>query len=182
MSYYTNANEIEGKIGKVLAKEGLVYTFKTSQYPITLIISQSQSPAAQMSFMETGDDGVSSKDAALRFIFELDGLKIHTSSRLIITDELMSKLKGLAKKLHAAYVHAYFADNVHDYGETTACNDADDPNDADDTETPEDDTPEGEDVPENGDSVPENEDPVTEDPTGDPFADFMNEPAAPEGE
>lgn len=179
MSYYTNAKEIEGKIGKVLAKEGLVYTFKTSQYPITLIISQSQSPAAQMSFMETGDNGVSSKDAALRFIFELDGLKIHTSSRLIITDELMSKLKGLAKKLHTAYVHAYFADHI-DYFETPPCDT--DSEDTEDTEQPEDDTPEGEDVPENGDSVPENEDPVTEDPTGDPFADFMNEPAAPEGE
>lgn len=172
MSYYTNAKEIEGKIGKVLAKEGLVYTFKTSRYPITLIISQSQSPAAQMSFMETGDDGVSSKDSSLCFIFELDGLKIHTSSRLIITDELMSKLKGLAKKLHTAYVHAYFADHI-DYFETPPCDT--DPDDTDDTETPQDDTPEGEDV-------PENEDSVTEDPTGDPFADFMNEPAAPEGE
>lgn len=165
MSYYTNAKEIEGKIGKVLAKEGLVYTFKTSQYPITLIISQSQSPAAQMSFMETGDDGVSSKDAALRFIFELDGLKIHTSSRLIITDELMSKLKGLAKKLHTAYVHAYFADRTECVSYI---------NIEDDTEQSQDDTPEAEDVPENEDSVPENAE-------NDPFADFMDTAAPADG-
>ena len=168
MSYFTNAEEIKGKIGKVLAKEGLVYTFRTSSYPITLIISQCQSPAAQMSFMETGNDGVSSKDAALRFIFELDGLKIHTSSRLIITDELMSKLKGLAKKLHAAYVHAYFADHIDDL-EDSPCH-----TDPDDTETPEDDTPEAEDVPENEDSVPV-------DAENDPFADFMDTAAPADG-
>lgn len=174
MSYYTNAKEIEKKIGKVLAKEGLVYTFHTSSYPITLIISQSQSPAAQMSFMESGDDGVSSKDSALRFIFELDGLMIHTSNRLIITDDLMSKLKGLAKKLHAAYVHGYFANHI-DYDATDCNSDSDDTDDADVTETPEDDTPEGEDVPENEGIVPEN-------PTDDPFADFMGQADAPEGE
>lgn len=147
MSCYTNAKDIEMKIGKILAKEGLVYTFHTHTYPITLVISQNQSPCAQMSFMETGDDGVSSKDASLRFIFELDGLKIHTSSRLIITDELMSKLKGLAKKLHAAYVHAFFADKIDIFNQPT--------------ESYKDDAPDGEDVPENA--------------ADDPFADFMGQ-------
>ena len=113
MSYFDNAKEIEMKIGKALADEDLVYTLHTKSYPATLIISQSQSPAAQMTFMaEAADGGVSSKDSALRFIFELDGIKIHTDNRLIITDAFMTKLKGLAKKWHTAYTHAFFADFI----------------------------------------------------------------------
>lgn len=120
MSFYDNAKEIEGKIGKALADEGLVYTLHTKSYPATLVISQSQSPSAQMDFLaNTEDGGVSSKDSALRFIFELDGIKIHTDNRLIITDAFMTKLKGLAKKWHTAYTHGYFADKIGQQCETS---------------------------------------------------------------
>lgn len=112
MSFYDNATAIKNKIETALVDENLVLTIQEKTYPITLIISQSQSPYAQMSFISSGEDGVSAKDSSLRFIFELDGLKIHTSSRLIITDALMQKLKGLAKKWHTAYTHGYFADHI----------------------------------------------------------------------
>ena len=140
MSYFDNAKEIEGKIGKALADEDLVYTLHTKSYPATLIIRQNQSPAAQMTFMaEAADGGVSSKDSALRFIFELDGIKIHTDNRLIITDAFMTKLKGLAKKWHTAYTHAYFADKIGRQGNS------DDTEQAQDDAETENDTPEFED-------------------------------------
>ena len=138
MSFYDNAKEIEGKIGKALADEGLVYTLHTKSYPATLIISQSQSPSAQMDFLaNTEDGGVSSKDSALRFIFELDGIKIHTDNRLIITDAFMTKLKGLAKKWHTAYTHGYFADKISQQGVTSDTETSADNTDCDNTEEPE---------------------------------------------
>ena len=45
-------------------------------------------------------------------LFELDGLKIQTSSRLVLTDALMNKIKGLARKLNSAYKEAFFADRI----------------------------------------------------------------------
>lgn len=130
MSYYDNAKAIENKIGTALAEEGLVYTLHTKSYPAMLIISQSQSPAAQMDFLAGAEDGgVSSKDSALRFIFEMDGITVHAENRLIITDAFMTKLKGLAKKWHSAYCHAYFADHIQTNsgnGETEVVENADD--------------------------------------------------------
>ena len=147
MSYFDNAKEIEMKIGKALADEDLVYTLHTKSYPATLIISQSQSPAAQLTFMaEAADGGVSSKDSALRFIFELDGIKIHTDNRLIITDAFMTKLKSLAKKWHTAYTHAFFADKIGQQGNS------------DDTEQTQDDAETENDTPENGNDAPDFED------------------------
>ena len=112
MSYYDNAKEFRSKIETVLLEEGKVLTIRDNQYPITLIISQNQSPAAQMDLLADSDSGVSSKDSAIRIIFDLDGLMIHTDNRVVISDAAMTKLKGLAKKWHAAYTHAYFADSI----------------------------------------------------------------------
>ena len=77
-----------------------------------LTISQDASPEAQVALFESTDGSVSSRDAKLRLIFELDGLKIQTSSRLVLTDALMNKIKGLAKKLNSAYKEAFFADRI----------------------------------------------------------------------
>ena len=117
MSFYAEASSIKNKIETVLADEGLVLTIK-EKYPITLIIAQSQSPYAQMEFLSEGEGNVSSKDSALRFVFDIDGLEIRTSERLIITDALLSKLKGLAKKYHTAYTHAFFAEKSQQQSDT----------------------------------------------------------------
>lgn len=112
MSYYDKAKEFRSKIETVLLEEGKVLTIQDNRYPITLIISQNQSPAAQMDLLADRDGSVSSKDSAIRFIFDLDGLMIHTDNRVVISDANMTKLKGLAKKWHAAYTHAYYADHI----------------------------------------------------------------------
>ena len=167
MSYFDNAKAIQSKIETVLAEENLVFTLRAKTYPITMIISQSQSPHAQMEILEmASDDGASSRDCALRFIFKMDDLVIQTDNRLVISDALMSKLKGLAKKLHTAYLHAYFAEdrqNADDKGHDDAEEDG------------------------SGDADPAIIDPAdidlaALDGTEDPFGDFMAEAAAPGNE
>lgn len=112
MNIYANVAQIENKLAETLAENNLVHTFRTRSYPVVLTISQDASPEAQVALFESSDGSVSSRDAKLRLIFELDGLKIQTDSRLVISDALMNKIKGLAKKLHYAYVQAFFADRI----------------------------------------------------------------------
>lgn len=107
MNAYANVSLIENKLDELLSENHLVHTFRTSSYPVVLTISQDASPEAQVTLFESTDGSVSSRDAKLRLIFELDGLKIQTSSRLVLTDALMNKIKGLAKKLNSAYKEAF---------------------------------------------------------------------------
>ena len=110
MDFYMNLKTAEDKLAKVLVEENLVHTFRTNTYPITLIVSQDCSPEAQMDLLATADDGKSSSDAVLKLIFNLDGLKIQTDSRFVITDALMGKIKGHAKKMYLAYLEGFFAE------------------------------------------------------------------------
>lgn len=73
---------------------------------------QDQSPEAQMPIYEESDGNTSSRDSAIRFIFLLDGIVIRTDNRVVVSDAFMSKIKGLAKKLHAAFCYAYFAQHI----------------------------------------------------------------------
>ena len=109
MNFYDNAAAVRTKIEDALADKNLVLSIRET-YPITMIISQSQAPEDQLSLLVGDEEDTSSTDASLRFIFDLDGLKIRTSSRLVITDAFMTKLRGLAKKWHTAYCHAFFAE------------------------------------------------------------------------
>lgn len=112
MNPYANVVLLENKLAETLAENHLVHTFRTRSYPVVLIISQDVSPEAQIAIFEDADSSISSRDAKLRLIFELDGLKIQTDSRLVISDALMNKIKGLAKKLNSAYKEAFFADRI----------------------------------------------------------------------
>ena len=108
MSFYDEANRLKDKLETVLTEEEMVLTV-VETYPLTLIISRNQAPYAQMSMIEGTDAAISDIDFSLRFIFRVDGLEIQTNNTLRMNDELLNKLKGLAKKWHTAYTHAYFA-------------------------------------------------------------------------
>lgn len=109
MNFYDNAAAVRSKIEDALADKNLVLSIRET-YPITMIISQSQAPEDQLSLLGGDDDDSSSVDASLRFVFDVDGLRIRTSNRLVITDAFMTKLRGLAKKWHTAFCHAFFAE------------------------------------------------------------------------
>ena len=113
MDFYTNAKELENKLSTMLAKDNLLYQFQTDTYPITLTITQDRSPEAQMEIYDTNDGAVSSCDAVLRFVFDLDGVTIHTNDRLVISADKFNKIKGKAIKLFHAYIEGYYAERRH---------------------------------------------------------------------
>ena len=112
MGHYDAAKAIQDKIEDFLDSENLVLTILDKAYPLSLIISQNRSPYAQMELQTFGDGDISATNSRLQFVFELDGLKIRTDDRLVITDAFMNKLKGLAKKWHAAFCAAFVAENL----------------------------------------------------------------------
>lgn len=112
MDYFINARTLGDKLASILADKSLLHVLETNRYPITLTIRQNQAPDAQMALYDTSDSTVSSQDSVIQFIFNLDGLKVQTDSRVIIEDAFLSKIKGLAKKIHYAYLQAYFANTV----------------------------------------------------------------------
>ena len=110
--YFVGVRALEDKLTETLAEKNLLYVLDHSRYPITLTVTQNQTADAQMEIWANANGSTSAQDSALRFIFHLEGLEINTSSRFVISDAFMNKIKGLAKKIHAAYVHAYFAGTV----------------------------------------------------------------------
>ena len=112
MDYYKHVRQIEVKLAETLADENMLGRVSNTKYPYVLNILQDQSPEAQMELYSTSDGNTSSWDAAIRFIFHLDGLVIRTDSRVIVSDAFMNKIKNQAKKLHYAWLQAYFAERT----------------------------------------------------------------------
>lgn len=112
MDYFITTRTLEDKLAEMLAEKNLLHVMDKSRYPITLTVTQNQAPDAQMELFDTTDGRRSSQDSVLRLVFEQDCLEIQTNSRLVIDDKFMNKIKNQAKKIHAAYLHAFFAQNV----------------------------------------------------------------------
>lgn len=113
MDYFEIAKSLEEKLAGVLAERNLLHTFDHRHHPMTLTVTQNQTPDAQMELFIGTDGPMSSQDSKLCFVFHLDALEIQTSNRLVIDDKMMGKIKGLAKKIEKSYKDAYFASTVH---------------------------------------------------------------------
>lgn len=131
MNYMKTYNHLADKLGGVLTEHGLVYTFRTNSYPMTLIISPDASPEAQMAMFDTGNDNATSSDARLIFTFPVDEIGIRVQGRLVMSDALMSKVKGLAKKMHKAYCEGFLACAIERDGGDDLLDDLDDGEDID---------------------------------------------------
>jgi hypothetical protein len=112
MRYYDALHVLENKLEKLLDEEGLVFSLHAKSYPITLVVSRDVSPEAQMELFSNADSDTSSIGAKLQFIFKLDALEIRTDERFVIPDALMTKIKGLAKKIHHAFLEGFFAERI----------------------------------------------------------------------
>ncbi len=110
MDFYAQYKKLSDKLAETLAEEKLLHVFSTDKYPITLTVRQNQAPDAQMELYSTTDGSMSSQDAVLRLIFNLDKMQIKTDERLVISEELFNKIKNAGKKMNDAYCRAYFAD------------------------------------------------------------------------
>ena len=113
MDYFEIAKALEEKLAGVLAERNLLHTFDHRHHPMTLTVTQNQSPDAQMEIFIGTDGPMSSQDSKLCFVFHLDALEIQTSNRLVIDDKMRGKIKGLAKKIEKAYKDAYFAYTIN---------------------------------------------------------------------
>lgn len=111
MSIERQYRAINEKLGKLLADNGLVGTFNTNTYPISLTVGMDMSPEAQMELFDVDEIGASASDAKLKFVFEDGDILVRTHSRLVIADDIMSKIKGFAKKLHYLYLQNFFREH-----------------------------------------------------------------------
>lgn len=112
MEYFTTYNTLKDKLDTLLNDNHLRCKFDTHRYPITLTISPDASPEGQIALFETGSDKVSSRDASLKLTITLDGIEIQTKNRMVITDDLMNKIKSYAKKMHHEYLHGFYAERT----------------------------------------------------------------------
>lgn len=110
MDYFAQYRAAETKLEELLAEHELLFKFDTSSYPITLTVFQDQSIEAQTALYSQESDGVSSKDSRLVFQFPVNEIRLRVyGERLIISDALMTKIKGLAKKMHYTFLQCKFA-------------------------------------------------------------------------
>jgi hypothetical protein len=109
MNRFELFNKQLAKFQEFLAANNLEGEFKTTRYPISLSITYEQTEQGQMEMFETESDGVSSKDAKLVLTFPLEGIGVHVYGRLVLTDDLMNKIKSHGKKLRDLYLQGFFA-------------------------------------------------------------------------
>ena len=133
MNYFKEFEAVATKLNELLAENMLTYKFSTAAFPITLTIMPDASMDAQMSMYEQSDDGVSSNDAKLVYSFKVNEIAVRVYGRLIITEALMNKIKGLAKKMHYVWLQCYFAESIST-DTTKGASVAEDTDDTDDTE------------------------------------------------
>lgn len=112
MNYFKEFEAVASKLNELLAENMLTYKFSTAAFPITLTIMPDTSMDAQMSMYEQAEDGVSSNDAKLVYSFKVGEIAVRVYGRIIMPDALMSKIKGLAKKMHYVWLQCYFAESI----------------------------------------------------------------------
>lgn len=110
--YFSEFEAQQEKLEKLLDENNLLHEFAVDDYPITLTIRPNAVPDAQMAMFAQVTDGVSSRDARLVFQFLVDEINVRVYGRLIISDALMSKIKGQAKKMLLLWLQADHAARV----------------------------------------------------------------------
>lgn len=106
MGYFDKFDAQETKLENILDKECLLHKFKTDTFPMTLTITQNQSPDAQMEIYSQDSDDVSSQDAKLVLTFRIGGVSHRFYNRFIISDELFTKIKNHGKKMRDLWLQA----------------------------------------------------------------------------
>lgn len=116
MGYFDKFNEQSNKLANILEENGLLHTFKTKSYPLTLTVSQNQAPEAQMALYEQDKGDISSSDAKLVLTFPVGEIGVRVYGRLCISDTLMGKIKNHGKKMRDLYLQGYYAAQMKERG------------------------------------------------------------------
>lgn len=141
MNYFEKFEAQEQKLENILEDKCLLHKFRTDTYPMTLTISQNQTPDAQMALYSEQGDGVSSQDAKLVLTLPVGeiGVRVY-GSRLVIPDTLLGKIKNCGKKMRDLWLQGDYARRMEVFAQQPA-DDADRPEDyqesveADETES-----------------------------------------------
>ncbi len=106
--FYKYEAEAE-KMETLLIENGLLFDFNTETYPLTMTVQPNTTPDEQMAMFEQATDGVSSQDAKLVLQFPVGEIVVRVYGRLVISDNLLNKIKNQAKKMHYLWLQGYFA-------------------------------------------------------------------------
>lgn len=109
MYFFDKFDAQDAKLAELLANNNLLHKFSTDSYPMTLTISRDISPEAQIAMFEQDSGDVSSADSKLVFSFPVGEIGVRVYGRLVISDDLMNKIKGHAKKMRDLYLQAVYA-------------------------------------------------------------------------
>jgi len=123
VGYFDKFEAQETKLANILEDKFLLHKFCTDTYPITLTITQNQTPDAQMAIYESEDDGASSHDAKLIITFPVGEIGHRVYGRLIIPDTLLGKIKNCGKKMRDLWLqadHAARMEQKKQYGSSEA--------------------------------------------------------------
>lgn len=117
--YFSEFEVQQAKLEALLDDNNLLHEFATDAYPITLTIRPNVVPDAQMAMYSQATEGVSSRDAKLVFQFLVGEINVRVYGRLIISDALMSKIKGQAKKMLLLWLQGDHAARIEQLGYAT---------------------------------------------------------------
>lgn len=120
MGYFDKFDAQETKLGNILEDKNLLHKFSTGTYPMPLTISQNQDPSAQMDLYSNDTEGVSSKDAKLVLTFPVGEIGVRVYGRLIISDQMLNKIKNCGKKMRDLYLQADYARRMEAFSSPSA--------------------------------------------------------------
>lgn len=107
MTEQTELNAVFSKLVKLLGSYGYKVDFEGSSYPVTFTVYPDLEAQGQTSmFDDENEDAL--RDARLRLIFQDAGVLVETASTLRMPEELLNKVKNLAKKAHYLFLQMYF--------------------------------------------------------------------------
>ena len=109
MSAFDKFYSVRDKLDVLLEKYLLVAEWQANSYPLTLIITPDTDLDVQTA-MYAMDDGGFSQDSRLVIQFPVGCIDIKVNGRISIPDEVMTRIKGYAKKMHYLWLQAYFCE------------------------------------------------------------------------
>ena len=107
MNVHTNFAELENKLSAVCEENSLLYRFTHERDPIILTIEPDTSLDGQISMLEDGNYPAA-PGAAIQFIFRDGELSVRQKGSMELTDQILNKLKSIAKKMHYAWLQVFF--------------------------------------------------------------------------
>ena len=109
MTEYAKFENYYKKLEGVCNENGLVFSFKRTQYPIRLTVKPLSGVGEQLAMLEMADEkAYMSPEAYLSFSMEDGDLSWKTSDTFTISETLFSKLKNLYKNMHLCWVEHFF--------------------------------------------------------------------------